>query len=191
MQVKYKGLPVFLIGYTEDSIFNNVSLVEFPAIEQDFLKFSKQEELKFSVDEEERVVTGPVMIPDMLIYRKGKNGKEFYVKMEAETIKEFAVEFFRSGRENEGNVEHQLSVKGVTFFESYIKDGNRNIAPKEFEDLPDGTWFMSAKIDNDEVWDSIKNGEIKGFSIDLRAPIYPEEEIDSVEELMDYLEKMV
>lgn len=190
MQVKYKGLPVFIIGYSEDSIFNNCSMVEYPAIEENFLKFSKQEELKFSVDDEKREVFGPVLLPDQLIYRK-TGDREFYVKFEADTIKEFAIEFFRAGRQTEGNVDHTLSVKGVTFYQSFISDKDRNISPKEFEDLPSGTWFMGAKIDNDEVWEAIKAGEIKGFSVDLRAPIYPEEEreIDTVEELLDYIEK--
>lgn len=188
MQQFYKGLPVYIVDL-EDCLWNNVALVNSPAIQVDFLKFSEQEELKFSIDEEKRIVTGPVLIPEQMIYRRMDNGKEFYIKFTEEMIKNAAIEFFRQGRENEGNVEHSVSVNGITFYESYLKDDTRGIVPVEFSDLPNGTWFLSAKVENDDVWELVKNGTIKGFSIDMRALIMPEEisVIDSLEELVDYI----
>ena len=99
-----------------------------------------------------------------------------------------AINFFKNHRNTEGNVEHEFSVNGVTFFESYIVNKQRGISPKEFEDLPDGTWFMSAKITNDEVWENIKNGMLNGFSIDIsNIDLKEEKEIDTIEELIKYL----
>lgn len=192
MQAKYKGLPVYIIDFTDDTIFNNCSLVEYPAIEENFLKFSSQQEMKFSVDQDKREVFGPALLPEQLIYRR--NGDyEYYVKFDADAIKKFAIEFFRSSKQNEGNIEHAFPVKGITFYQSFISDKAMGIVPKDYENLPDGTWFLGAKIDNDEVWEAIKAGEIRGFSVDIYTSLSPakeEKKIDTLEELVDYLEKI-
>ena len=183
----YNGLPIFVVEINEDSVFNNVSIVDFPAIERDFIQLSKQTELKFSVNDEKRTISGPALIPDFPIYRESY-GKKFYIKFSAEVIKDYAVKFFKDGREGEGNIQHNWGVNGITFFESYLINKERGIVPAEFADLPDGTWMLSAKVDNDQVWQMIKNGDLRGFSVDIQAPITEEkDEIDTLEDLIDYL----
>jgi len=186
----YNGLPIFEVDINDDSIFNNVSLVDFPAIEHNFIQLSKQAEIKFSVNEEKRTVTGPVLIPDFPIYREFGDQK-FYIKFTEETIKEYAIKFFKDKREGEGNIQHSWSVNGITFFESFLLNRERGIAPKEFEDLPVGTWFLSAKVDNDEVWKLIKDGTLRGFSVDIQATLSEtkDKELSTVEDLIDYLKK--
>lgn len=183
----YKGLPVFDLTIEDDNIFDNVSLVDFPAIQRDFVKFAADTEIKFKVDDEKHIVNGPVLIPGQMIYRKSGD-REFYVRFNEKAIEDMELRFFKDHSNTNGNVMHQVEVDGVTYFESYIVNKERNIAPVEFSDLPDGTWIMSAKIENEELWNLIRSGAIRGFSIDATLTFKPaKDEIDSLDELMDYL----
>ena len=172
----------------EQSVFNNVAFVTEPAIEENFIQLSKQDEtVKLSIDEEKRIVSGPALIPDMPIYRD-QGGRKFYITWTADVIKQMAINFFRNSRQNSGNVEHQVPVNGITYFESYIIDKERGISPVEFKDLPDGTWMLSAKVLNDEVWALVKEGALNGFSIDASNVQFKEDKvIDTLEEFMEYL----
>lgn len=187
--MKKNGLDIYEIEFDDlISVFNNVSIVNMPAIEESFIKLSKITEVKMKVDDEKHIITGPVLIPEQLIIRVGESGHKYYIKWSKKTIEQVAINFFKNHKNTEGNVEHQFSVNGVTFFESYLINKERGIAPKEFEDLPDGTWVLSAKITNEDVWNAIKNGELTGFSIDMSNVGYKEtKEIDSLEELLEYL----
>lgn len=187
---RYKGLPLYEVLFDDsESVFNNVAFVTEPAIGENFVQLSKQDdnEIRLSVNDEKRIVSGPALIPDMPIYRD-QGGRRFYITWTAETIKQMAISFFRNSRQNAGNVEHQVPVNGITYFESYIIDKERGICPKEYENLPDGTWMLSAKVTNDEVWDLVKEGSLTGFSIDVSNVQFTEEkEIDTLEELLEYL----
>ena len=138
------------------------------------------------LDEEKRIVSGPVLIPDQLIFRN-QGGRKFYIKYSSETIEQMAINFFQHHRNTEGNVEHTFNVNGITFFESYILNKERGIEPIEFKDLPNGTWIMSAKVNNEDVWRLITSGELNGFSIDIENIRFKDETIDSLEQLIDYL----
>ena len=182
----YNNIPVFQIDFTDESFWNAISLVDVPAIERNFIKLSKDAELKLAINEEKREVSGPVILPDQLIYRRDANG-EYYIKFSAETIKKMAQEFFKQDAQNTGNIQHQFGVDGITFFESYLINRDRGLFPVEFEDLPDGTWMVTAKIDNDNVWNLVKSGEIRGFSIDCQAAFRNDREIDKLQDFFDYL----
>lgn len=185
----YQGLPLYNVEFDDDiSVFNNVAIVTEPAIEVPFIRLSKQEEprIRLKIDEERRLVSGPALIPEEPIYRN-QDGRRFYIKYTADTIKRMALNFFKKDRQNEGNVEHAVPVNGITYFESYIIDKGRGINPKEF-DLPDGTWILTAKVENDDVWDLIKSGDLTGFSIDIANVRFSEDkEIDNLEDLINYL----
>lgn len=144
-----------------------VALVDKPAIERNFMSF-KDARLEFDINEEQRIISGPAMVADQPIYRKDENG-EYNVFFTAETIRDIAIKFFKKDYQKNLNLFHDpnLAVDGVTIFESFVSDAARGISPmKGFEDLPDGSWFISAKVDNDEVWAKIKSGEVKGFSVE-------------------------
>lgn len=186
----YQGLPVFDLTIEEDNIFSNVSLVDFPAIQRDFIKFSEDTEIKFAVDEEKHIVNGPVLIPGQMIYRRQGN-REYYVRFNEKAIEEMALRFFKDHSNTNGNVMHQIEVEGITYFESYILNKERNIAPVEFNDLPNGTWIMSAKIENEELWKLVKDGTIRGFSIDAVLTSTPaKDEIDTIDDLIDYIKSI-
>lgn len=188
--MEYKGLPVFQVTIEDDNIFDNISLVDLPAIETNFIRMAEEVEVKFSVNTEKRIVSGPVIIPEQMIYRNdGK--RQFYIKFNRETIEQMALRFFKDHRNTEGNVMHQVPVNGVTFFESYLLNRDRGIVPVEFSDLPDGTWFVSAKIESDEVWSLVTENKLRAFSIDAMLTLRPAQDnkdLDSVEDLINYLE---
>lgn len=190
--MEYNGLPIFVVDINDDSVFNNVSIVDMPAIERNFIQLSRQTEIKFSVNEEKRTISGPALIPDFPIFRD-IDGRKFYIKFTADTIKQYAVKFFKDNRENEGNIQHSWGVNGITFYESYLLNKERGIAPKEFEDLPDGTWMLSAKVENDKVWELIRNGQLKGFSVDIQSTISTEKEpeLKTLSQLVEYLNNSI
>ena len=185
----HNGLPVYEITYDENSVMNCVSIVDRPAVEQYFIRLSKDTEIKMSVNEEKREVLGVALIPEQLIYRRDDSGKEFYVKFSADTIKKFAINFFENHKNTNGDIQHSFSVNGVVFFESFLLDRKRGIVPSDFADLPEGTWFLGAHINNDNVWKLITDGQLRGFSVDLVSGIKDakEETLSTIKELVDYI----
>ena len=160
-------LPIYKLVINpedEDTGVEFVALVNTPAIERNFHAFKSQ---KFTADDEKRIVTGPLMIPDQLIYRRDNSFGEYYVTYDAEMVKKIAEKFMRTQNSNNVNKEHKDQVDGVFMFETFLKDSSRGIsAPNGFEDLPEGTWFGSYKVYNDEVWKDVKDGTFKGFSVE-------------------------
>lgn len=126
--------------------------------------------LAFAVQSEsEHIITGALMIPQQLIYRNSEQFGEHYVKFSVDTIKQIAIKFSKKGYQKNVNIMHEadMQVDGVTMFESFISDSKRGIKPMEaFKDLPDGTWFGSFYVENPKVWEMIKSGGVKGFSVE-------------------------
>lgn len=147
-----------------------ISLVNDPAMESMFIALSKEEQFQLkSVDNEQRIVCGAVLIPEKPIYRN-QNGKEFNIVFPAQTIKLASENFFKKGYQSSSTIEHDVDskIKGVTIVESWIKTDLINDKSVVYGmNEPIGTWYASMKIDNDEIWnDFVKTGKVKGFSID-------------------------
>lgn len=189
----YDGKPLLrlTIDGDEDGV-NIISLVEFPAVERNFIQLSK--EVKLSLNEEKKELLGVALIPDFPIYRRDEQG-EYYIVFSAESIRKIAIDFYKKLNVNNADVEHNHNMEnGITYFQSMLIDKEQGICPKAFKDLPDGTWLVGCKIDNINVWDAVKNGNVKGFSID--GYFHPEQEermnkqkptMDTLEELFDFL----
>lgn len=147
---------------------NAISLVENPAVEVDFLAFAKDESavLQFA-DEERHIITGIALLADTPIYRIAPDRTEYYVRFTKDCIRELVEKYFKFGLTNSVNIEHKDNqfVDGVTMLESYIIDKERGICPNEFTSAPDGSWVVSYKVNNLDVWSKIKSGEVKGFSV--------------------------
>jgi hypothetical protein len=154
----------------DESGVDFISLVDKPAIKRNWIAFSEQQKFSFKSDQEKRIISGPAMIPNELIYRKDKEGKEYNVVFSEETIQKIVEKYFKSQYTTNFNLQHKKSLlaQGVYLIESFVIDEQRGInAPKGFEDLPNGSWFISCKVDNDEIWnDFIKEGVFKGFSVE-------------------------
>jgi hypothetical protein len=127
-------------------------------------KMSKQE---FQADDEKRIVIGPAMIPDLKIFRKDADGNPYYVFFSAESIKLIAEKYMRfKYTDNNDEMHNGKAVKDVYVYESWIKEDKEDKSNKYgFGDLPIGTWFVAMKVRNDNVWNKIKAGELKGFSV--------------------------
>ena len=129
--------------------------------------FSK---LQFNfADEEQKVVVGPAMLPDISIPRKDEEtGDIYYVKFSEETIKEIAMKYMKEARTNETNTDHEVNQAGAYIFESWIvEDPKTDKANTVYGyDVPKGTWMVKMKVEDKETWKRIKNGELKGFSVE-------------------------
>lgn len=159
-----------VIDTDDESGVTAIALVDQPAIESNWMAFSKQTEHKFAVkDEEKRIIEGYFMVADLLIPRIGEQGEKFFVKFSAKTIEAIREKQSRLGMTNNFNLMHdpRQIAEGVYMLDNLIIDNERGkVAPKEFEKVPNGSLWGSAKVDNDEIWNSIKAGEFKGFSVE-------------------------
>jgi hypothetical protein len=122
---------------------------------------------QFSIENpEQKIVTGPLMIADLPIYRR-ENDEEYYVTFSAAEIKKIVQRFFKKGYQSKVNVEHSTPVDGVFMFESYIIDREKGIMPpKGYEEISNGSWFGSFKVENEKIWEEVKAGTFKGFSVE-------------------------
>ena len=131
-------------------------------------QIDKKSFFKFKADTEKRIISGPLMVADLPIYRRTEEG-EYYGLFKAEDIYNLRNKFFKQGKSNLVNEMHDSNkmIEGVYMVESFLIDSERGInAPKGYQ-LTDGSWFGSYKVDNDEIWnDFIKSGEFKGFSVE-------------------------
>ena len=149
---------------------SKISLVEEPAVEEFFLKFSKDVEEKehksfYFKDDSKHIVTGIAMRADYPIYRN-QDGQEFYVQFSKDTIEKMMQKFMKEQRQFDISLDHNQDVIDCYLIESFIINKERGICPNEFSDVEDGSWIISVKIENKDVWDKICSGEVKGFSIE-------------------------
>lgn len=170
-----------------------VALVDLPAIEKDFIAFNAERQQFQVISEEQRIISGPLMIADKPIFRSSPEMGDHYIVFKAETIKDIAIKFAKKGFQKNVNEMHDpaKALQGVTLFESFITDSVRGIQPmKGFEDAPDGSWFGSMYVENDQAWADVKAGKFKGFSVEgmflYSKPKLSEQEIlNRVQELLD------
>ncbi len=146
-----------------------ISLVSAPAIEQDFVFFGKdRHNLTFAkVDEEKKMLVSPALIPNKQIFRYDPNtDSEYYVFFSKSTVARAAELYLKHNNHHKATHEHNERVSGVLTVESWIKEGEQDKSKLYGYDLPNGTWFVKMRIDNDDLWKKIKEGELKGLSIE-------------------------
>tara|TARA_R100001443_G_scaffold76563_1_gene83992 strand:+ start:11011 stop:12012 length:1002 start_codon:yes stop_codon:yes gene_type:complete len=146
-----------------------ISLVSAPAIEQDFVFFGKEKHnLTFAkVDEEKRMLVSPALIPNKQIFRYDPNtDSEYYVYFSKDTVRKASELYLKHNNHHKATYEHNERVSGVLTTESWIKEGDQDKSKMYGYDLPNGTWFVKMRIDNDDLWQKIKDGELKGLSIE-------------------------
>ena len=144
-----------------------ISVVESPAIEEDFVALKEQERVELkTIDEDKRLLLGAALVPNKPIYRR--NGEdEYYIYFSQDTVRKASELFFINGNQNKATLEHQIDITGLSVVESWIIEGEQDKSKLYGMDLPVGTWMVSMKVHNDEVWnDYVKSGKVKGFSIE-------------------------
>jgi|TARA_R110000824_G_scaffold49549_1_gene139093 hypothetical protein len=158
-------IELFIDEEDEVSGIEAISVVENPAIESDFIALKNQEFKLAEVDKEKRILMGAALIPNKPIYRQSEE-TEFYIYFSKDTVRKASELFFIKGNQNNATLEHQLELKGLTAVESWIVESEQDKSRMYNLNVPIGTWMVSMKVNNDEVWKQVKAGEIKGFSIE-------------------------
>jgi hypothetical protein len=144
-----------------------ISVVENPAIEEDFIALKEHKELRLAeVDKEKRILMGAALIPNKKIYRRSED-EDYYIFFSEETVKKASELFLMNGNQNNSTLEHKIDLQGMSVVESWIvEDEKKDKSAKYGFNLPIGTWMVSVKVNNDDVWNQVKAGEVKGFSIE-------------------------
>ena len=186
MIVTIGGIPVYDAIITDDGTgMMKISLVDDPAVMSNFQAFDASRKMQmYSVtDEEKRLVRGVVMRADFPIYRRDEMG-EYYIIYKADTIRQMAEKYLAESRQNDVNLDHKdgSDVEGVQMVQCFIKgDG---VSVDGFDDIADGSLFAEFHITNDEVWEEVKAGTYRGFSLEGYFDLVPETDADEVDQIV-------
>lgn len=163
-----KKKKIYKVGI--DSETYAISLVESPAIEETLVALEEQKPIKVQLaDEEKYMVYSAVLVPDRPIFRRNEDGDEFYIEFTKESIEKMAQEYLMNYRQNEITLDHETMANDITLVESWIKTDmykDKSVAIGLSEDLPIGTWIAGLKVNQIDAWNRIKNGELRGFSVE-------------------------
>ena len=184
---------MFVAGMETDACgMLKVSLVDYPAVEKNFLAFDKQEKVELYAvqDEDKQIVRGVLMRANYPIFRKDKELGEYFIIYKPETIREMAEQYLKDGRSSNVNLMHEdgSDVEGVDMVQMFIKDSAAGVNPSGFEEIEDGSLFAEFHVNNPDVWADIKAGTYKGFSIETLNTIEEENAVISTEKIQDVLD---
>ena len=185
------------INENDDSGMDAISLVDYPAVQKNFLCFNKEEQKKLIFNNESKqTITGVVALADTPIYRYNPGIGEYYVVFSADTIRKMIEKYSKNGLFNSVNLDHndERFVDKVYMLESYIVDKQRGICPEEFKDIPDGSWICTFKIADKNLWSEIVNTDkYNGFSLQGMFDLSPEQfkeannPVNPIDEIIDEL----
>ena len=189
-----------ILGDDELTGIEAISVVENPAIEEDFIAL-KNEEIKLAeVDKEKRILMGALLIPNKPIYRK-KGDEEYYIYFSKDTVAKASQLYLMNGNQSKATLEHQHTINGLTLVESWlVEDEVHDKSRKYGLNVPVGTWMGAVKVNNDEIWNNfVKTGKVKGFSIEgyfadkMERPKEPvnDFEEEEAEEMLSFIRSIV
>jgi hypothetical protein len=163
-------MKVYELFIEEDSEFSGIdaiSIVEEPAIEEDFITLSADKVQLAKVDDEKRILMGAALVPNRKIYRNSED-EEYYIFFSEKTVRKASELFLARGKQNNSTLEHEYNIKGLSVVESWIVEDETNDKSKLYNlNVPIGTWMVSVKVNNDQIWEEfVKTGKVKGFSIE-------------------------
>ena len=187
---KQTKITELIISEENESLaIDAISLVSSPAIEENFVFFGKQKNnlTLAKVDEEKRMLISPALIPNKQIFRYNPDtDEEYYVYFSKSTVRQASELYLKNNNHHKATYEHQERVSGVLTVESWIKEGDQDKSKLYGFDLPNGTWFVKMKIENEDLWKKVKSGEIVGLSIEgyfvdrmskMSKPVYTNEQV--------------
>ena len=170
----------------EDAGVEAISIVESPAIEEDFVALKSNEIKLAEISKDKKLLMGALLVPNKPIYRKtGKD--EYYIYFSKDTISKASQLYLRNGNQNNSTLEHQHELNGLTLVESWIVEDKIKDKSNLYNlNVPVGTWMGTVKVNNDEVWNEyVKTNKVKGFSIEGYFADKMESPNESVEEKME------
>ena len=180
-----KIIELIIDEENEISGIEAISIVENPAIEEDFIALKEHKEVILAeVDAEKRILMGPALIPNKKIFRKGEDDDtDYYIYFSEDTVRKASELFFIKSKHKNSTFEHSFELSDMSVVESWlIEDPEKDKAAAYGYDLPKGTWMVSMKVLNDKVWKAVKEGEVKGFSIEGYFADSMERPKESIEE---------
>ena len=188
-----QDIEMIISDESKDGVFA-ISLVDKPAIQEDFIYLSSHEiELKV-VNEEKREVVGIALVPDKKIYRN-VDGQEFNIYFTSQTIEKTNELFMKNLNLNKITSQHERDVEGVSVIESWIVEDSKQDKSNIYKlNAPVGSWVVKMKVYNDNEWQRIKAGEYKGFSIEGKykeAEVKASEQVDETTELINEIENLI
>lgn len=194
-----KTIELYIDEENEFSGIEAISVVENPAIEEDFIALKKHKVQLAEVDTEKRILMGPALVPNKEIYRT--NGEEEYnIFFSEDTVRKASELFLSRGKQNNSTLEHEVELNGMSVVESWIiEDTDMDKSKKYGLSLPKGTWMVSVKVNNDDIWNNyVKEGKVKGFSIEgffadkldgpnesVEEDLLDEEELEALAKILD------
>lgn len=172
-----------------------ISVVEFPAIEENFIALNQQLQLA-KVDEEKRILMGAALIPNKNIYRRNGDD-EYYIFFSDATVKKASELFLMNSNQNNATLEHQKKINDLSVVESWIVEDTEMDKSKKYGlNAPVGSWMVSMKVNNDIIWnDFVKTGKVKGFSIEgyfadkLEMSLQKEQEEELINKIKEIIVK--
>ena len=195
-----KVIELLIDEEAELSGIEAISIVDRPAIEETFIALSEEQRLQLAeVDKEKRILMGAALVPNKHIYRNNGD-EEYYIYFSEDTVRKASELFLMRGNQNESTLEHQAKLYGLSVVESWIIEDETHDKSRKYDmDLPVGTWMVSMKVNNEEVWQKyVKTGLVKGFSIEgyftdklemaSEQSISEEEAREILFEVQDYIE---
>ena len=146
-----------------------VSLVDAPAVESNFIALSKQKQpINFKIqNEEKRMLYGVALRADFDIYRC-YGEEEFYINFDKDAVRRLMTKFMKNHAQNNFTTDHMDFAQGLTVVESWIVDNVDNDKANNLglENFSEGSWIIGVKVDDDELWQSVKEGRWCGFSVE-------------------------
>lgn len=172
-----------------------ISVVEFPAIEENFIALNQQLELA-KVDDEKRILMGAALIPNKNIYRRN-NKDEYYIFFSEDTVRRASELFLMNSNQNNATLEHESKLQDLSVVESWIVEDTEMDKSKKYGlNVSVGTWMVSMKVNNDTIWnDFVKTGKVKGFSIEgafadkIEMSLQKEKEIELIQKIKEIIVK--
>jgi len=169
-----KDLPLYDITLEDfEQGMYKISLVDKPAIEENFIYFNEVKKIEMFANDEKKEVVGPIMIPNKEILRFSPENGYYYVRFTEETIRDIMYNYSKKGLFNQFGIHHEYDTQDVVMLEVWMKESDNDKSKDYGYDLPNGTVFVKAKIESDELFSAIKDGEVNGFSIEIQADIKP------------------
>ena len=190
--IKENGIYKAKIVKKENGL-NILSMVENPAIEINYVKMEEEiNHIKMEVlDKEKNIVIAPALVPDMLIPRVHK-GIKYYISFDKETIEQSLIKMSAEQKDQNVDINHsEKLINGAIVMEKFITHPNRVTQVKNFENLPMGTLFFTAKVTDEKLMSDIKAGKINGWSIDGFYDLEIEEDVELTEDEIKILNDSV
>ena len=162
-----KIIELVLDEEQEEAGIEAISIVENPAIEEDFIALKSNEIKLAEVSKDKKLLMGPLLVPNKPIYRKNEDD-EYYIYFSKDTIQKASQLYLKNGNQNNSTLEHQHSLSGLTLVESWIVESETQDKSRLYNmNVPKGTWMGTVKVNNNEIWSEyVKTNKVKGFSIE-------------------------